>query len=301
MATVKTITNEPKRGCGFRKPGGLYLVCDGLSTPCGKLPIPLTVCPCCGAGIKHSLGWTWVNARRLAEGVECTNEDCSGACPLHTPPEKAGLLWIGESFYKSPLDWMNEARLLGVSRKIASVPRGFKVGEDWVLVAHRKATIISASCQCEPCEYCKDNTCGADGCCDECGRAVAPDAICKKCNNVTYIPAIFHAFKPDRIEYIVKGSETEDELDELERRGLTLVKLERTDGQDKHTMKWHRHKHISPDGDSTYYVSDEGYSIQSYGSVRFEVMSRLGELIGEAAKLSEAKQLAEEYKESKNV
>jgi hypothetical protein len=38
-------------------------------------------------------------------------------------------------------------------------------------------------------------------------------------------------FKPSRIEYIVKGDETQDELDALEARGLTLVRVERV--QDK--------------------------------------------------------------------
>lgn len=41
---------EGARGCGFRKTDGLYLVCDGLGSACGKLPIPCEVCPTCGRG-----------------------------------------------------------------------------------------------------------------------------------------------------------------------------------------------------------------------------------------------------------
>ena len=35
---------EGKRGCGYRKVKGVYLVAPALSRPCGRLPTPLTVC-----------------------------------------------------------------------------------------------------------------------------------------------------------------------------------------------------------------------------------------------------------------
>ena len=38
---------EPRRGCGFRKTGGLYLVGDNQGQPCCRLPIILHVCPAC--------------------------------------------------------------------------------------------------------------------------------------------------------------------------------------------------------------------------------------------------------------
>jgi len=50
---------------------------------------------------------------------------------------RAGLLWIGERFYRTPADFDREAKVLGISRRIAAVPRGFKLG-DWILLAHRK-------------------------------------------------------------------------------------------------------------------------------------------------------------------
>ena len=59
---------EAKRGCGYRKVGGLYLVSDGLGIPCDRLPITLEVCPCCGAGIKPARGWTWVDVPTLVKG-----------------------------------------------------------------------------------------------------------------------------------------------------------------------------------------------------------------------------------------
>jgi len=47
------------RGCGWRKPGGLYLKSSSMFSTCGKLPLEIEVCSCCGAGIKPARGWTW--------------------------------------------------------------------------------------------------------------------------------------------------------------------------------------------------------------------------------------------------
>ncbi len=68
---ITVIKNESKRGCGYRKQGGLYLMAGGPSAECGKLPLELTVCPCCGAGIKPARGWTWVNAEALFASKQC--------------------------------------------------------------------------------------------------------------------------------------------------------------------------------------------------------------------------------------
>lgn len=188
MATIHSRI-EGKRGCGFRKPGGLYLVSEGIGQPCGKLPIPLIVCPCCGQGVKPSRGWTWINWE-LIRDHPCKIEKCKGCVPFDGSEIRFGLLWIGEKFYSSPEQFTNEAKRLGVSRRISAVPHDFKIGETWVLVAHRKA--IRGKDQ----EY----------------------------------PGIFHAFKPTAIEYIVKGTESDDELDKLEKRGFTLIDVKR-DGE----------------------------------------------------------------------
>lgn len=178
---IKTVI-EGKRGCGYRKKGGLYLVSGSGSSACGKLPIPLTVCPCCGAGIKFSRGFTWINSD-LFEFAICERLPYTcDLCPANFEPgAKLGLLWIGEVYYKTTFDFDKEASLRGISRRIAAVPRGFKVGETWIALAHIKAI---------------------DG-----------------------KPGIFSFFKPSRIEYVITGKETDDELNELEKRGLTIVKV----------------------------------------------------------------------------
>src|SRR5260370_22228167 len=38
---------EAKRGCGYRKAGGLYLVGGGIGLPCDRLPYEIHECPCC--------------------------------------------------------------------------------------------------------------------------------------------------------------------------------------------------------------------------------------------------------------
>lgn len=166
--TDVVISTEQARGCGYRKPAkdgvGIYLVGDGLGEPCGLLPYPLEVCPCCGGGVKATRGWTWVTPQLLfgkgdvlskIAGVErdCalsrklrvvgqnggTDRGCL-TCPIGTPPPGMhGLLWIGESFYATPDDFTRETTAQGVSRKIKAVPKGFKLGETWVMLAHRKA------------------------------------------------------------------------------------------------------------------------------------------------------------------
>lgn len=186
---------DAERGCGFRKPGGLYLRATGLANPCGKLPVELKVCPCCGSGVKPARGWTWVDADAILATQACPNSVnpdtrflCE-VCPLAGKIGRAGLLWIGESFYPTPQAWTAEAQLHGVSRRISRIPNGFKLGETWVLVAHRKA--ITRFRNDEP---------------------------------IT-TPGIFHVFRPSAIEYVVRGDETPEDLARLAKRGITPVRV----------------------------------------------------------------------------
>lgn len=227
------VLTEAKRGCGFRKGGGTYLVTEAKPMqPCGKLPIPLDVCPTCSRGIKPSRGWTWVDAQVLCERRKCAEGDIKCVwCPLHdsflAENRRMGLLWIGQKFYDTPLDWMEEARKMGVSRRISTVPRDFHVGKTWVLVAHRE--VIRKACA----------ACDGEGKLPLYGdrASTAPRAEpeaeqvgyqeCSDCDGsgVTYTAAVFHAFKPERIEYVCRGDETDEELDRLVERGLVPVRV----------------------------------------------------------------------------
>ncbi len=190
---------EQARGCGRRKPGGLYLVSDGVGQDCDLLPVELHVCPTCSAGIKPSRGWTWVNPDELLPHHAAYPSDfleevsnVHPGCPLNEPGllgERAGLLWIGEAFYKTPHDWIAEGQRMGFSRRISAVPRGFELGETWVLAAHRKAIVRF------------------------------PDGL----SEPEFTPAIFHVWKPARVEYVVKGDETEEQIAAIEARGIEPV------------------------------------------------------------------------------
>jgi hypothetical protein len=140
-----TIQHEQKRGCGYRKPAvggvGIYLMSGKLTATCDRLPFPLDVCPCCSAGIKQTRAFTWIQPRKLFESAfaaPCVYGDAT--CSMGpNAPEKAGLLWIGEQYYATPDAFLQEAAILGISRKLPAIPRGFKVGETRIYLAHSKA------------------------------------------------------------------------------------------------------------------------------------------------------------------
>lgn len=141
--------------------------------------------------------------------TDCGADLCAG-CPVNGSIERAGLIWIGEKFYPRPANFTAEAQTMGISRRIPNVPKDFEVGQTWVLFAHRKG--ISEFC---PVEF--DDPKHPDDC--ECEGT-----------GVVFHSAIFHAARPQRIEYVITGNESEEELDALEERGFTLVKIVRDTG-----------------------------------------------------------------------
>lgn len=193
---------ESVRGCGWRKVGGLYLVSDKMSVACGRLPIELSVCPCCGEGIRPARGWTWVDADKLLSQVdpeeECPTEELCEVCPINAALTgtmgRSGLIWVGKKFYPSTHDFMKEAVNMGISRRITAVPNDFVVGETYVLLAHRHAILKNKPEMGEP---------------------------------PRWAPGIFGVFRPTAVEIIVDGSEADEEIDSLVKRGLTPVFIEK--------------------------------------------------------------------------
>jgi hypothetical protein len=205
---------DRRRGCGWRKEGGLYLVSDQAVGSCGKLPIQLGTCPCCGNGIRPSRAWQWVDGDALAAPYTCPKEKEGGCkvCPLsnHNHIGRAGLIWVGGVFYKKPEDFNRESIEQGISRRISAIPRGFVVGKTWVMVAHREAIA-------EKCKECKGNG-GTFG-----------NPKCEPCDSTGIVrnAGIFGVYLPKAIEYVVKGDETVEELQSMRNRGITPVKVER--------------------------------------------------------------------------
>lgn len=208
---------EARRGCGFRKVGGLYLVGSGMGLKCDRLPIPLEICRCCGAGIKQTRGFTWVDIAGLVGGdhkpeggflgapgteevvaeanrllEESKGCKCPAFCPLcHKTATmgRGGLLWIGTQFYPTIEAFEHEARTLGISRRITTVPRGFEVGKTWLLFAHARGVI-------------------------------------KPVNELAakYVPAIFRVWKPERLERIYLESQRDSDAVKADaERGITPV------------------------------------------------------------------------------
>lgn len=181
---------ESVRGCGYRKQGGLYMIGGKFGSPCGKLPIPLSVCPCCGAGVKFSRGFAWISSA-MVETHPCSYGDECKNCPVWSGKlEYYGLLWVGEKFYSTPEHFIEEGNRQGISKRISAIPKDFEIGTDWVLLAHRKA-VKSVNAKGE----------------------------------IEMMPGIFQAFKPTHFEYVVSGQESKEELDRLTKRGIKLVKV----------------------------------------------------------------------------
>jgi len=191
---------ERKRGCGYRVVGGLYLIGGVLSRPCDRLPYELGICPTCGAGVHFSRGFQWLDWRKfagehkqqsslLAKILRTQNCICPDHCALCHPGEDAGkygLFWVGKKHYPTPDDFIREAGKIGVSKRIAHVPKELVLGKTWVLLAHPEAVPVLG---------------------EKKGK-----------------PGIFQAFIPQRIEKIItRDQATEEELKKLDKQGITPV------------------------------------------------------------------------------
>ena len=230
--TIRTSV-ESARGCGYRKAGGYYLVAPALSEPCPRLPLELDRCPHCGQGIGPARGFTWITPAVLFPFRLHGGRDHDNHCPLggmppfyvnvieggqyvrkevqHRTGERAGLIWVGGLYYQTPESFLDEATQMGVSRRIQKPPRGFKIGEHWIYLGHAKAIEV-------------DRTAGEATPCPKCG-AIGWVFPCSECKYDGKRPGVITLFRPTAIEYIVKGDETDEEIEALEKRGISPVKV----------------------------------------------------------------------------
>ena len=141
-----------KRGCGFRYPG-IYLFGTGVAVSCDRLPLSIPLCPCCGETLRQLRSIRVINPNKMFGphyDWEPTEEEmadpytlrktcnCETDCPVCHPSQKAGLMWIGERYYPTPEDFIREARVAGVSKRVPVVPKEIGLG-DWVFLAHPNA------------------------------------------------------------------------------------------------------------------------------------------------------------------
>lgn len=148
------MAQEQKRGCGYRKVGGIYLVSDGLWADCDRLPLAVGCCPTCHGGIKYPRAPLEIDPMTLfgnhdgciegvpdgsPAGVRYT-KNCHVCFPQH---EVAYLLGVGEQFYNTTEDFTAEAMKLGVSKRISQIPKKLEVGKTWIYLVHRKAMLVA--------------------------------------------------------------------------------------------------------------------------------------------------------------
>ena len=242
---------EAKRGCGYRKINGLYIIGDSWGTPCVKLPYDLECCPVCSAGLKQSKGWTWVSPNKMFDVKDCPNlrprpdsvikaERCElgGICPF-TLEGKHGMMWVGKRFY-SPQKFDEESTTMGISKRISGVPRGFKLGETWVLLGHPDAGTTKAREDCEKC--------GGSGVVE--GKQPGEKIPCKCFKPIN---AVFKAFMPTAIEKIITETQSKDEelMKDLKERGIKAVIVPDNDKDHQGTVYDKEEEVPEPTGEET--------------------------------------------------
>lgn len=185
-----------ERGCGFRNTRGYYLCGGGMEVHCHRLPLPIPVCEACKRPlivpirgiqrIEPNKVWTlcpeWQDLSYPCHLVKC---------PSCFPPEKAYVVWVGESFYETPNSFVDESRRMGISRKIPFVPDDLEVG-DWVFLGYRK---------------------------------LIPTGNYNKDHEEILDPGIFHAFRVSTIEKLLTDAQQQDQyyVKTLLDRGITPV------------------------------------------------------------------------------
>lgn len=222
---------EFSRGCGWRQAGGVYLVCDGVSYACDGLPVEMVPCHCCEYEVQQARSMQPIPSGYMAylmRGHKCDEEkdfhcpvcfyaetylkmkEIAAALPLDSEDRKkyeAGipkvfyLMFVSKEFYTVE-SFLEEARLLGVSKRVApnSLPKGFKVGVDWVLLAHGTVPFPAI---------------------DKSGQVLKDES--------RYATGIFYAFRPSRLELVLyKGDVSDQQIADYEEAGYTVVLLEKT-------------------------------------------------------------------------
>lgn len=120
---------------------------------------------------------------------------------LHDPicerwTERRLVLWVGRAFYTTET-FSSEAAEMGVSRRLTQIPKGLVLGKTWVLLAHPDACY-------EPTSW-GFNWLYGDG-------------------EIARRPGVFYAFRPERLELLLRQSDaTPERIAKEAARGVTVV------------------------------------------------------------------------------
>lgn len=204
---------EDIRGCGFRKVGGMYLCGEYISSPCDRMPFPLTTCPVCGQGIKVGRGFTEINPYRLW-GIHQDCADRLRPCHVCDPQdEPAYIMLVGAGNYKMPQDFLDEARQMGISKRIPFIPKDLELGKTVVYLAHPQACKVKLPVMAQQISRILQGE-----------ESDQPRLL--ETEKVEKALGIFTAFIPQRVEKLIWDSEyTDKKREEAEKRGITLVQI----------------------------------------------------------------------------
>lgn len=199
---------EAKRGCGYRKVGGLYLCGTGLAVPCDRLPLPIEPCPVCGSEPRFTRSISRIDPLRLWGNHDpCVDTNC----PVCQPPPKGFLVWVGKEY--TPKSFVQEALTLGISKRIHAIPTDLQLGEDWVFCAYLK--LIPKNNHTFTLPFGDDHE-----------------------RRHAFTPGIFYAFRPQRLELVVTETQAKDEqrMAELREKGITPIAV--PDDDPDHRGSW---------------------------------------------------------------
>lgn len=126
---------EPRRRCGYRKVGGMYIVGDMGRAECHRVPV--------GLRIKFFRGFKNINPLQEMNYCACYGSDHFKSCSICNPPHDDihGLMFVGANNYDQK-SFLSEALRLGVSKRIASIPNNFTPGKSIVYLAVKRAPIV---------------------------------------------------------------------------------------------------------------------------------------------------------------
>jgi len=222
---------EKIRGCGYRKVGGVYLVGDGLGYGCDRLPMAIIPCAICGEEPRFNQGISRIDPYNLwgqhssdSDSPPCLDTNITDVVcfpPIASEIFKDGnvstldigmyLQWVGKDY--TAQSFMNEARDMGVSKRIPKIPNDLVIGKSWVYLA--KANLVPNTSQ-----------------------AWLPGEVTEKRG---YGPGVFYAFKPTAIEMIITESQDKDgKGGELEKQGIKAVVV--PDNDPDHMNKRNRYR-----------------------------------------------------------
>lgn len=129
---------EAKRGCGYRKAGGLYVVGEFEN------PQPAPWLPFCTSHAQtRSLQWvSGADLFATADGMSAEERASwivqrAGETASDGGTASVALMWVGAKHY-SPSSFTAEALTMGVSKRVSSIPKDLRPG-DPVALAHPSA------------------------------------------------------------------------------------------------------------------------------------------------------------------